>query len=74
MPGTLRFAQAAPIDADAAAEVALLRRIASGDVEAHRQLYERHAAASTPSPEPSGTTERPGPETRLYLPVAMRVQ
>lgn len=45
VPGTLRFANAGSIDADAAADSALLRRISAGDVDAHRQLYERHAAA-----------------------------
>ena len=45
VPGTLRFAKATLIDADASADVVRLRRTASGDVDAHRQLYERHAAA-----------------------------
>ena len=45
VPGTLRFSQKRSIDAAGAADVELLHRIAAGDVDAHRQLYERHAAA-----------------------------
>lgn len=51
VPGTLRLtdtpARNAVADAelDATTDAALLRAIAAGDVDAHRRLYERHAAA-----------------------------
>lgn len=45
VPGTLKLTDARPIDADAAADTDLLRRMAAGDVDAHRLLYERHASA-----------------------------
>lgn len=48
VPGTLRFAEPPAVDddaANAATDAALLRAVAAGDVDAHRRLYERHAAA-----------------------------